>query len=451
MIGIVALASALVAEALTFYVVNELLAASWDQRGGGSVRALTFIFVVVAAFSLPRVLDVLAIQGTRGYAILAAVSLVLLYGVFRVEFAGDVAIWNWSWVAEFVRDAEAATNNAGHVVFGAILIVAAWARGSWRATSEFELEFVPRYLAIPFLVVIVAVLLAGWSERIDIVGRGAGFFFVSAVFALAMSQLALSGASIGNVKAGEVTGFLLLGTAAVTVVGVIIFGVLFGILGDRLGSAIGLVVTTVLTILLTPIAYFFEFIFRFILGDPSTATELAPPMEVGPPGEPREPAEPSGLGRAALIAFRIGVLLFILAVVAGFIAFVTRLRRQRRSGAADGPTVTSAGSLSGDLKSLLGGMFSRGRGSPYSGQGGIFALYHTVLEDARDGGRARAEAETASEFAPALHSLFHTEATDDITRAFEQARYAGRPPDATKLQELERRWLESRMPPPRGA
>ncbi len=446
MIGIAAMAAALIAEALTFYVVNELLAASWDDTGGGSVRAITYIIIVLAAFALPRALDWLAIEGTRGYVMLAGISTLILYAAFRIEFAGDIAVWNWVWVADFVRDAEAATTDAGHVVFGGVLIIAAWARGAWRSTSEFELEFVPRYLAIPFAVVTLAVLFAGWSDRVDFVGRGAALFFVCAVFALALSQLALSGATIGNVKAGEITTFLLLGTAAVTVVGVIVFGVLFGILGDRLGSLIGFVVVTVLTIVLTPIAYLFEFLFGFLFGEASTGGELAPPMVLDPGGEEREPNDPSGLGRAFLTMFRIGVLLFILAVIGGFIAFVTRLRRQRRQRAGEGPAVGSAGSLGTDLRSLLGGMFRRdGSGRAYGGEG-IYALYHTVLEDARSEGRARADSETASEFAPALHTMFHTEATDDITTAFEQARYAGRAPDPARLEELERRWRESRFP-----
>jgi hypothetical protein len=445
-IGVAAIAATLIAEALTFYVVNELLAASWDQTSGGSVRAVTYIFIVIAAFGLPRILDSLAIEGTRGYAILGTVSTVLLYALFRIEFAGDIALWNWSWVGDFVTDAEAATEDAGHVVFGAVLIIAAWARGAWRSTSEFELEFVPRYLAIPFAVVIVAVLLAGWSDRIDLVGRGAGAFFVCAVFALALSQLALSGASIGNVKAGEVTTLLLLGTAAVTVVGVIVFGLLFGILGDELGAGIGFVVTLVLTILLTPIAYLFEFIFGFLLSGADSGGELMPPQEIVPGGEPAEPNDPSGFAEALLIAFRIGALLLVLGVIAGVIAFVTRLRRQRRERAAAGPEVTSSGSLGGDLRSLLGGMFRRDGASESFRGSGIHALYHSVLEDARKGGRVRAEAETPTEFAPALHSLFHTNTTDDITKAFEQARYAGRPPAPEELADLEHRWNESRFP-----
>src|SRR5690606_36096281 len=98
-IGAIAVAETLIAEGLTFYVVNELLAASWDETGGGSVRAITYMFIVAAAFILPRALDTLAIEGRWGYITLGVVSSVILNAVFRIEFAGDIAIWNWVWVA----------------------------------------------------------------------------------------------------------------------------------------------------------------------------------------------------------------------------------------------------------------------------------------------------------------------------------------------------------------
>jgi hypothetical protein len=39
-----------------------------------------------------------------------------------------------------------------------------------------------------------------------------------------------------------------------------------------------------------------------------------------------------------------------------------------------------------------------------------------------------------------LNQTFATPVTDDITKAFEAARYAGREPDARTIEELRRRW-----------
>ena len=50
---------------------------------------------------------------------------------------------------------------------------------------------------------------------------------------------------------------------------------------------------------------------------------------------------------------------------------------------------------------------------------------------------------TAAEFAPELAETFHTPVTDEITAAFQEARYAGRDPDPRTLADLERRWREA--------
>ena len=57
--------------------------------------------------------------------------------------------------------------------------------------------------------------------------------------------------------------------------------------------------------------------------------------------------------------------------------------------------------------------------------------------------------ETAREFAPELRITFASPVTDDITRAFEAARYAGREPDARAIEDLRRRWQhEANQPQP---
>ena len=70
-------------------------------------------------------------------------------------------------------------------------------------------------------------------------------------------------------------------------------------------------------------------------------------------------------------------------------------------------------------------------------------LYLEVLESARQAGTPRAASRTPHEFAPALIDAFHRDVTDEITAAFEHARYAGRAPDPAALADLRRRWKAS--------
>ncbi|MGE5595739.1 MAG: DUF4129 domain-containing protein, partial [Hyphomicrobiales bacterium] len=67
-------------------------------------------------------------------------------------------------------------------------------------------------------------------------------------------------------------------------------------------------------------------------------------------------------------------------------------------------------------------------------------LYHEVLATAERHGHPRPPGDTPEEFAPHLRDAFRTPVTDDITRAFEHSRYAGRPPSDAEVTDLAHRW-----------
>jgi hypothetical protein len=67
-------------------------------------------------------------------------------------------------------------------------------------------------------------------------------------------------------------------------------------------------------------------------------------------------------------------------------------------------------------------------------------LYLDVLSRSERDGHPRGPGETPSEFAPVLTSAYGSPVTDDITRAFEEARYAGREPDERLVHDLHERW-----------
>jgi hypothetical protein len=132
--------------------------------------------------------------------------------------------------------------------------------------------------------------------------------------------------------------------------------------------------------------------------------------------------------------------IFVGAAILVATAFV-RLRNRRHGRVEDGREALSAGSLAEDFGGMLRGLFRR-KPQPPPGYATTEAtrLYLEVLARAERAGHARPAGETASEFAPELKATFATPVTDDITRAFEAARYAGREPDARTLEELRARW-----------
>jgi hypothetical protein len=145
------------------------------------------------------------------------------------------------------------------------------------------------------------------------------------------------------------------------------------------------------------------------------------------------------------MVFRGFALLVAAAAVAGVVTLVTRLRKRRSGQPLDGRTADTTGSFSDDIRGFLRSIFSRGPTlASASANSAAIRLYQEVLRTAEASGRVREAAMTSREFAPVLSAQFQTPVTDDITHAFEQARYAGREPNARELAELEARWRAAR-------
>ena len=67
-------------------------------------------------------------------------------------------------------------------------------------------------------------------------------------------------------------------------------------------------------------------------------------------------------------------------------------------------------------------------------------LYLDILDSAEERGLERPASATPAELQIRLQEQFHTDATDEITALFQQARYAAREPDPALVDGLRRRW-----------
>ncbi len=440
MIAIIAFLAALIADALMFYVVGQLFAAAWEgDHGIGAINPVTFIVLVLAAFAVPRLLEYWEVAPARAYAVNGAVMFVAVYGAIRIEFAGDIAIWDFGWAINFARDVGDMPDQAGAAFVGSLLLIGAWIRGAWRAAGEFELETVPRQLAAPFIVVITVAVMGAWTDRLGIIGLGAVAFFAVAIISLAFAQSALSGATIGNLRSGGVTGVLLAATALATLGCVIVFGIVFGMLGRQFGSLAESALYWVLYITLTPLAWLFQLLFGWLLGNVDLSQALDPPSAFVDADEAGE-RNATERGDGFVAVWRALLLIMAVATIGAIATVILRLYRRGRSRAPEAPASSSAGGLGEDLRNLFRRTRQPQARPPAEG---VIALYRQVLDEGERSGRPRESAETPAEYAPALHGLFHTAVTDEITTAFIEARYAGRDTDPARIEELRRRWKES--------
>ncbi len=452
MIARAAIALLLAAEALAFYTLGEVVMRIFPERSNELVSAPAFLVVAFAAFLAPAALDWFAVEGGRRALTIGVAGLLVLYGALRLQYANDLALWDFGWVADFVLRTGTIKHLVAPVLVSSALLLATWARAAWRARGGVWLGNAPRSLAIPFALVTVALLLSAASEQAEVVTRGGVVFYGVALAALACSQLAQSGSGIGGLRSGGVTTLMLAGTGAFAVLGVLLVGVLLDPLIDALTTPVaavgGAIAWFITYAFFYPIAWVLTHVVEFILGLLGSGGEPPEPqLPEAPPGT--EGAEGGGdegesaAARAARYSLA-GLAIFLgVAAVAGVIFILAILRR--RAG-DDGPPDSESeriGGLGGDLRDAARNLFRRERRPEPGGEGAV-RLYLDVLESARRAGAERANSQTAHEFAPVLLDALHRDVTDEITAAFEYARYAGRSPDDDALADLRRRWEQRR-------
>lgn len=444
MIGAIAVLASLLADAFLFAALAELFANAYSGPAAHAVGWWGFVAVGLAGFWLPRFISGFDLSGRRAYLLTAAVGLALIYLVIRIEVARDVAIWDFAWVADFLEDASTTIERGGRGIVAALLLGAAWARASYRAADEIEMESIPKSAAIPFALGTLIIVAGAASDRSGEVGRAGAAFFAFAVVALAASQLSLSGTTFGDLRAGSTAGILLGATVAVSALGLVIFTVVAPVVGPIVGPVVGKAVEVVLTIILTPVAWVLTRFFELILGgnnpfeglQENLADRRAEAVE-------GEPGDDSPVARVSVLFLRILALGGMALLVTGLVLIFVRLRKRQAARAAAPASASLAGDFRGDLRGWLRSLIP-GRRAPGLDPGGseVARLYVEVLRRAEHEGHPRPDGLTPREYLPELHAAFSTAVTDDITAAFEEARYGGREPDPRRLEDLRRRWRE---------
>ena len=443
MIRSAAVAATLLADAFAVAIVAELIAAGYDTDKH-AVPAWAICVVAVAGYAIPRFVEGYDLSPRRAYAITGGSGLLLIYFLVRLTIAHDVALWELGWIPDFLKHAQTTASEGGHALVAGLLLLYAWARSSLRAADDLEMETVPRTTAIPFAVVTIAMVLGAGSDRSGEIARAGAAFYVAAILALALSQLSLSGATFGDVRAGSTAGILLAGAAAVAAIGLVLIALVTTILGPVVGPVLSTSVEWTLTIILTPLAWLLSHLFEWLFhgNNPFPNLDQSAINRAQEAGQ-GDRGEESTAHRVGVFGMRIVALFAMAAITAAATTMFLRLRKRRGGVTDEGRESLAVGDIRRDFGSMLRSLFHR-RNYRESGYATTEAtrLYLEVLARAESAGHARPEGETASEFAPVLQDTFSSPVTDEITVAFEAARYGGHEPNARALEELRRRWLE---------
>lgn len=441
MIRVAAVLGAVIAESLALYTLAEWAAAGYDVDRR-TVGWYSFVLVALVAYALPRVTEWFALSNRAATITFFVTAYVVVYGILRLVYAEDFALWDLSWIASFINDSDIAVGEGFHAFFTGILLLGLWARQSTRSAFDMDLEAMPRAIGPVFLVVTGVAVLGALTDRSGEVGRGAAAFYAVAIMTLACSQLALSGASLPDIQAGGIAATLLGGVAAATVAAVALAALLLTLFGPIIGPPLGRGVDLLLTAILTPPALLLSWFFDLLFPDTLDLSRTVI-VDRGAGREDGEPNDPSALAEASAAGFRSLIIFAIILGAGALVLYFARVRRKVQQREEDGPVRATVGSLGDDFSSLWRSLRRRSASAPLNNTTGVTRLYREMLDSAEATGNARRPAETPHEFAPTLQETFHRPVTDEITHAFEQSRYAGREPDTATLAALERRWRES--------
>ena len=249
-----------------------------------------------------------------------------------------------------------------------------------------ELETLPRTIGVPFAAVTVLMVAGALTGNAGEVGRGGAAFYAAAVLALVCAQLAQSGTTFGELRAGGITAALLAGIAGGVAACVAVFGLVFGIFGDAVGAAVWFVVRIVLTIFLVPFAWVFALVANALIGEGKLDTERKLPERLALPTNEKTSGD-SLLETIVTYGLRALLLLVALGILLGLIALIALLRRKYRRRGAGGPAEGPAAGL--DRGGLFRWPFRKGAAGGVAVHGsGVVRLYREVLQRRRSSRRA---------------------------------------------------------------
>jgi Domain of unknown function (DUF4129) len=299
------------------------------------------------------------------------------------------------------------------VSVGLVVVLVAAAFGSAAEAPE-----ALRWLPVPFM---VTALLALAFMHLQSVPSEAGRRSVSG------SSLVV-GATVGGIALLALgAGFLALPSIDVASDGLVA-------IGEGVLNAIGVV--------LWPFVQVFSWLFGvFDFGFDQPEQEMPQGEE---PVREEEESEPSLLSELLGYVIRGGLLVAGIALALTLIWFAFRRFTRRGDRATDETREeieTETGNR-GDLRSLLAGAMGRLR-FQRGGRDAIGRLYVSMLRSASQRGLERPPATTPLEFAPRLEAAFGSAAPEEITRAYTEARFGARPPDASEVDRLRSAWNDA--------
>jgi len=436
----------LLMETLWVYALVAFMVAATSQ--GDRPTPLGAAAVVFISFSISRLLQHtdLPLTAVRIWGVL--VSILVFYVIVRIDFFGDLRLWDFSWADALANDTREALKDQAAAVVGIPMLWLFWMRGILRGQQRIDFEAVAGSFALGVVIVAFVEVFANAVDAPGSVGAIALPYVAIGLLAIGTTQAARgddANQPFTNTWFGIIAAFV----AVLAVIGLLFMLTDFTPVSDAIGFVarpVSQVLGLTIYYLLWPIFKVFEILmgaaaslFRSAFGG-NPLRELAPnqPTPTPTPEDNTTHAIPGWLAWVLRIVIGLPIAVAILASLA-------LLFNKIRPGTGDEEVKESTyeeGRLGQDLQGMwqnfLGGL--RRRRSEDPSLDAARRLYFEVVEAGASREVERRPSETPQELAPRLDRLFARKVPSRVTSVFEDVRYGAAHVPVQDIDALRGEW-----------
>jgi hypothetical protein len=424
--------AALAAIVLWVYAGVSLLVAGAGD--GETVAFVSVLATVVLAYGLSRLLGTLDIseRAMRWWG--AGLSIIGLYIILRAEVAGSVDVWQLGWLVDLLAHPNDTLEDQGSGITTVVLLGATWVWCVIRGTTTLTIDRAMNEAGIGLVVVLVSAAFAEAAEAPEALRWLPLPFMVASLLALALLHARPVEGGTSTFRSPWVlwTGGAIGGMALLALIVAVLPSPSLEATGDALltvGKAVGIALAWTFSPFFFAIGWLFDHV-----PWPFDSSELPEQQDQQLRDPEEEEAEPAQWSIVLGYIVRTVAVIAVIALVVALLWFAFRRFTRRSDGAGD-ETRESIEPVSGGvfdgLRSLVPRLPRRA-----SGHDAIGRLYVSMLRAASQRGLERPLAATPLEFAPQLDARFDSPVPSTISRAYAEARYAARSPDAADVERL---------------
>jgi hypothetical protein len=440
----------LLMEAMWAYALVAFLCALIVE--GDRPSPIGVVAVVFVSFTISRLLlqSDLSIGVIRIWGIV--MSLLVFYVIVRIDFFGDLRLWDFTWVDKLFLDTSVALESqaAKTAATGIPLLWFVWMRGVFRGSQPISFESVAGNFAIGVFVVAIVEAFVGVVEAPATVGHIAVPYIAVGLLAIATTQL---GRAETDAERPFATTFFGVIGGAILVLGVL--GLLFALadlggLAHALGvagEAVGVVLSRLVYYILYPFIWATIFFMEVMKAIWTSIYGDRPPVEIQRAETPTpvdQNAEPADVPEWFNWILRVFIGGPIVVAILGGLWFLFNKYARRPEDDVHKESTYQEGRLGADLGDILGNLVRRLRPGHGRDLDPARRLYFDMLHAAEDRDIERRPNETPLELAPRIEEAYAGTAPSRITTAFDDVRYGGLTRPREEIDRLRDEWDELR-------